>query len=144
MTKYNLPENRKASAPRQYSYRVNPDVIDTIYEEFVRKMVVEKKFRDPRYTAKVFAAEIGVSTRYVSAAASLRFHTDFTNEVNGYRVRYAKMLLEDRRYMGRPMMWVARESGFANRQTFYAAFYRVTSQTPIEYREKFSTTITSI
>lgn len=140
MTKYNLPEKTEPAAPRQYSFRVNPEVIDTIYEQLVRKMVVEKKFRDSRYTAIAFAAEIGVSTRYVSAATSLRFHKDFTNLVNGYRVRYAQMLLEDRRYVGKPMIWVCKESGFANRQSFYAAFYRETSMTPMQYREKFLTT----
>ena len=137
MAKYNIPEKgMKLPKPANYRFGINPEVIDTIYEQLLRKMIVEKKYRNPNYTAQVFAEEIGTNVRYVSAAVSLRFHKNYSQLINSYRVRHACLLIEDRRYAKWSMMRIATESGFAHRQTFYSAFYREMKLTPMEYREE--------
>ncbi|MBO4906265.1 MAG: helix-turn-helix domain-containing protein [Bacteroidaceae bacterium] len=140
MENYEIQETveEQSQRPANYRYAVNPEVIDTIYEQLLRKLIVEKKFRDPNYTAQAFAEEIGTNVRYVSAAVSLRFHQNYNSLVNSYRVRYARMLLEDRRYNKWSVMRIAAECGFAHRQTFYTAFARETNLSPLEYREKFN------
>lgn len=140
MENYEIQETDDAQLQNagNYRYAVNPEVIDTIYEQLLRKLIVEKKFRDPNYTAKAFAEEIGTNVRYVSAAISLRFHQNYNTLVNSYRIRYARMLLEDRRYNKWSVIRIAAECGFAHRQTFYTAFARETNLTPLEYREKFN------
>ncbi len=71
MAKYNL--RVKQEKPAIYRMAVKPEVIDEIYEQILKKMIVEKKFRDPKFTAQKLAEEIGTNTRYISAAVSLRF-----------------------------------------------------------------------
>lgn len=135
MTKYNI--RPKKEKPANYRMAVSADVINGIYEQLLRKMIVEKKFRDPHYTASRFAEEIGTNTRYISAAVSLRFQQSYTEVVNGYRVREAVAVLTDRRNRGLTMAEVASMVGFANRQSFYAAFYRAFAKSPKDYQDNF-------
>lgn len=135
MSKYNIRTRKEK--PANYRMAVSADVINSIYEQLLRKMIVEKKFRDPHYTATRLAQEIGTNTRYISAAVSLRFQQTYTELVNGYRVREAVAMLTDRRNRSLTMAEVAAAVGFANRQSFYAAFYRTYSKTPKEYQDNF-------
>ena len=135
MTKYNIrPKTEKAA---NYRMAIRTEVINEIYEQLMRKMIVEKKFRDPHYTAAKLAQEIGTNTRYISAAVSLRFQQTYTELINGYRVREAVALLTDRRNRDLTMAEIASMVGFANRQSFYAAFYRNYAKTPKEYQDNF-------
>jgi len=135
MAKYNIRPRKEK--PANYRMAVSTEVINVIYEQLMRKMIVEKKYRDPHYTAARLAEEIGTNTRYISAAVSLRFQQTYTELVNGYRVREAVALLTDRRNRGLTMAEVASKVGFANRQSFYAAFYRNFGKTPKEYQDNF-------
>jgi AraC-like DNA-binding protein len=135
MAKYNL--RVKQEKPAIYRMAVKPEVIDEIYEQILKKMIVEKKFRDPKFTAQKLAEEIGTNTRYISAAVSLRFQQNYTELINGYRIREAIAIMTDRRNKGITMGEVATAAGFANRQSFYAAFYRIHGKTPKEYQTHF-------
>lgn len=135
MAKYNYRE--KKEKPATYRMAVKPEVIDEIYEQILKKMIVEKKFRDPKFTAQRLAEEIGTNTRYISAAVSLRFQQNYTELINGYRIREAIAIITDRRNRGITMGEVAAAAGFANRQSFYAAFYRIHGKTPKDYQNQF-------
>ncbi len=135
MTKYNI--RQKKEKPANYRMAVSADVINEIYEQMLRKMIVEKKYRDPHYTAARLAEEIGTNTRYISAAVSLRFQQTYSELINGYRVREAAAILSDRRFRGLTMAEVAAMVGYANRQSFYAAFYRNYAKTPKEFQDNF-------
>lgn len=133
--KYNIHEKAEKSA--SYRMNVSGEVIDSLYEHIIHKMIVEKKYKDPTYNATVLAAEIGTNTRYISAVVSLRFQTNFSQLVNAYRVREAIGMLTDRRNTGMTMEEIAIACGFTNRQTFYAAFYRMQQTSPKEYQTAF-------
>ena len=135
MTKYNI--RPKKEKPANYRMAVSAEVINEIYEQLLRKMIVEKKYRDPHYTAARLAEEIGTNTRYISAAVSLRFQQTYSELINGYRVREAVAILTDRRYRGLTMAEIASMVGYANRQSFYAAFYRAYAKTPKEFQDNF-------
>ncbi|MBQ6433117.1 MAG: AraC family transcriptional regulator [Bacteroidaceae bacterium] len=135
MAKYNI--RPKKEKPANYRMAVSADVINEIYEQLLRKMIVEKKYRDPHYTAARLAEEIGTNTRYISAAVSLRFQQTYSELINGYRVREAVAILTDRRYRGLTMAEIAAMVGYSNRQSFYAAFYRAYAKTPKEFQDNF-------
>lgn len=120
-----------------YRTQVRPEVIDEIYEQILRKMIVEKKYRDPNYTAKKLAEEIQTNTRYISAAVSLRFQMNYAELVAGYRIRDAVSMLQDKRNKNLTMGEVATACGFANRQSFYAAFFHLQGKTPKQYQAEF-------
>ena len=136
MNKYN--QHEKTEKVAAYRLRINPEVIDAIYEAILRAMIVDKKYRDPDYSAKQLATDIHSNTRYISAAVSLRFNMNFTELVNGYRVREAAHMLTDRRYKNLTVEGIARACGFHNRQTFHAAFYRTYQQAPRNYQRAFN------
>ena len=84
------------------------------------------------------AIDIGTNTRYVSAVLNVRFGMNYTSFVNRYRVSEAMLLLKDEKYKALTMEDISSMVGFANRQSFYAAFYRFEGITPRQY--KFSDT----
>lgn len=59
---------------------------------------------------------------------------NYTSFVNKYRIDEARSILVDKRYLHLRMEQVSDMVGFANRQSFYASFYRVVGITPREYR----------
>lgn len=141
MAKYNYHEKKEKAAT--YRTQIRPELIDEIYEQILRKMIVEKKYKDSAYTAKKLAEEINTNTRYISATVSLRFQMNYAELVNGYRIRDAISMLTDRRNRGLTMAEVADACGFANRQSFYAAFFRLHGKTPKEYQAEFFAKLTT-
>lgn len=135
MAKYNTHEKKEKAAT--YRTLISPAIIDEIYEQILRKMIVEKKYKDPTYTAKKLAEEIQTNTRYISAAVSLRFQMNYSELIAGYRIRDAISMLQDRRNRSLTMADIAVACGFATRQSFYAAFYRAQGKSPKQYQDDF-------
>ena len=133
MSKYNLTE-KKAKAPL-YRSLLSPKVVEELYQQIMEKFVVEKKYRDPEYSAQKLAVELGTNTRYISAVINLRFQDNYSQMVNEFRIKEAMYLLKDRHNEDMTMEEIAKAVGFANRQSFYAAFYRRTGTSPREFRE---------
>ena len=100
-------------------------------------MVIHKVYLDKYYSAKKLAEEIGTNTRYISAVVNDRFHMNYSQFVNKYRINEAMGILSDRRYQDLSMKDICDMVGFANRQTFYASFYRFIGVTPRQYRLNF-------
>lgn len=136
MAKYNITEKKEKTANYRNLLRV--ELMDELYEQILQKMVVEKKYRDVEYSAKVMAEELGTNTRYISAVINQRFQKNYSQLVNEYRIREAMYMLVDRRYADNTIEEISSMVGFANRQSFYAAFYRLEGVTPREYRETHS------
>ena len=59
---------------------------------------------------------------------------NYTSFVNKYRIDEAMTILVDKRYQDLRMEEVSDMVGFANRQSFYASFFRVMGMTPRDYR----------
>lgn len=135
MSKYNFRE--KKECPALYRTTIKAEVIDVIYEQILRKMIVDKRYRDPQYNAQRLAEEIGTNPRYISAAVSLRFQCNFPELIAGYRLREAIAMMTDKRNRKLSMGEIAAASGFANRQTFYATFYKMHGKTPKDYQNEF-------
>ena len=132
MAKYNICEIKEKKAA--YRSLVSPAVMDRMQEQIMKIIVMDKKYRDKDYSAQDLANEIGTNTRYISAVVNVRFHMNFTSFVNSYRISDAKSILVDKRYQDLNIEEVSDMVGFANRQSFYASFYRVVGITPREYR----------
>ena len=132
MTKYNITEKKEKEAA--YRSLVSPKLMDEMKEKILHIIVMEKKYKDKNYSAKKLAEDLGTNTRYVSAVVNVRFHMNYTSFVNKYRIEEAMAILVDRRYQDLRMEEVSDMVGFANRQSFYASFYKIMKMTPREYR----------
>ena len=132
MAKYNITEKKKKEA--NYITALSTARVEEIYEKILLKFVVEKKYRDPEYTAAKMAEEIGHNARYISAVVHLRYRDNFSQLINEFRIKEAMYMITDKHFADLKMEDVARATGFANRQCFYSAFYRKNGMTPLESR----------
>lgn len=99
------------------------------------KFVVEKKYRDPEYNAQKLAEELGTNARYISAVINLRYQDNYSQMVNEFRIKEAMYLLKSPHSSKMTMKDIALSVGFANRQSFYSAFFLRLNQTPCEFRK---------
>ena len=136
MAKYNIKERKLKDAA--YQTLVNPMLMDEMKEKILNIIVMQKKYKDKDYSAKRLAEDLGTNTRYVSAVVNVRFHMNYTSFINKFRIEEAMTILTDKRYQKLKMEEVSDMVGFANRQSFYASFYKIMKMTPREYRLRHS------
>ena len=132
MAKYQIRELKVMEAG--YRSLVSPRMMDQMQEQIMNIIVMQKKYRDKDYSAKKLADEIGTNTRYISAVVNTRFHMNYTQFVNSYRISEAMTLLVDKRYQNQNVAEIGDMVGFANRQSFYVSFFRFKGITPRQYR----------
>jgi len=132
MPKYNITEKKEKAAT--YRNLVRAEMVDDLYEKIVHKLLVEKKYRDPEYSAKKLADDLETNTRYISAVISLRFSQNYSCLVNEYRIKDAMYMLINKQCADMTMEDISQAVGFANRQSFYAAFFRLHQCSPRQYK----------
>jgi len=132
MAKYNITELKEKEAA--YRNLVNPQLMDELKDKILDIILFQKKYRDKDYSAKRLAEDLQTNTRYISAVVSVKFHTNYKSFVNKFRIEDAMTLLGDRRYRDLSMEDISDMVGFANRQSFYASFFRFNGIAPREYK----------
>ena len=134
MAKYNIVEKKEKEAV--YRSLVSPHLMDEMKERILNIIVMQKKYKDKGYSAKKLAEDLCTNTRYVSAVVNVKFHMNYTSFINKYRIEEAMSILVDKRYQDLRMEEVSDMVGFANRQSFYASFYKIMGITPKDYRQQ--------
>ena len=94
---YNLRERKIKNAA--YRDMIRAELADELYDKIVNVIVVQKKYKDPDYSAKDLAADIKTNTRYLSAVINSSFGMNYSCLVNEYRIKDALHLLVDKRYV---------------------------------------------
>lgn len=130
---YNLREKKEKDVA--YRSLIRPVLADELYDKILKIVVAQKKYKDPDYSAKKLAKELQTNTRYLSAVINSRFGMNYCCLVNEYRIKDALNLLKDKRYANKNIEEISDMVGFANRQSFYAAFYKNVGITPMSYRK---------
>ena len=131
---YIMREKKEKKAA--YRSLIRPELADELYDKILNLIVVRKKYRDPDFSAKELARELKTNTRYLSAVINSRFGMNYSCLLNEYRIKDAVHLLTDKRYSDKNIEEISRLVGFANRQSFYAAFYKSLGQTPNGFRKR--------
>ena len=96
--------------------------------------MTERKYKDPDYSSKKLAEDLNTNSRYISAVCATRFHKNYAELVNDYRVNDAMSLLTDKRYARMTVEGISEMAGFNTRQSFYANFFKRIGVTPRQYR----------
>lgn len=135
-----LPYNIREKSEKHAAYRslIRAELADELFDKILNIIVIEKRYRDVNFSAKELAKELKTNTRYVSAVINSRFGTNFSCLVNEYRIKEALHRMVDKRYTEETIEEISVAVGFANRQSFYAAFYRIMGETPNNYRKRQS------
>ena len=137
-TPYNIREKQEKNAA--YRSLIRAELADELYDKILNIIIVEKRYRNKDFSAKELATELGTNTRYISAVINSRFNTNFSCLINEYRIKEAQHKLTDKRFQEMTIEEIGKLVGFANRQSFYASFFRVVGETPNNYRKKHSIT----
>lgn len=130
---YNLGKE-KVEKKGAYRSLIRPELADELYDKILCMIVVQKRYLDPGFSTKELAKELNTNTRYVSAVVNSRFRMNFSDLLNKYRIKDACHLLTDNRYKEKTVEEISALVGFANRQSFYMAFYKNMGITPKSYR----------
>lgn len=129
---YNLKKGEKKNAA--YRFLIRAELADELYDKILNLIVIQKRYRRPDYSAKMLAKELETNTRYLSAVINSRFSMNYSSLINEYRIKEAMSLLADNRYAHLNIEEISVMVGFTNRQSFYAAFYKIVRKTPRKYR----------
>ena len=135
-TPYNIKEKEEKNAA--YRSLIRAELADELYDRILNIIVIEKRYRNKDFSAKQLAVELNTNTRYISAVINSRFNTNFSCLINEYRVKEALHRMTDKRYTDMNIEEIGTLVGFANRQSFYASFYRIMGETPNNYRKRHS------
>lgn len=132
------PYKIREKAEKEANYRglIRAELADELYDGILTIVVAQKKYRDPEYSAKQLAEDLKTNPRYLSAVINSRFGMNYSSLVNEFRVRDAIHYLTDKRYLELTMEEIGRLSGFANRQSFYAAFFKEKGEAPHQYKKR--------
>jgi hypothetical protein len=68
---YNLREKKEKKAA--YRSLIRPELADELYDRILNIIVVQKKYRDPNYSAKDLAKELQTNTRLFVGSGELPF-----------------------------------------------------------------------
>lgn len=132
---YNLGKEKKIKSAG-YRSLIRAELADELYDKILNIIVVQKKYKDPNYSAKDLAKELKTNTRYLSAVVNSRFGMNYSCLLNEYRIKDAKNLLTDKRYKDKNVEEISAMVGFANRQSFYSAFFKIVGMQPNAYRKE--------
>ena len=133
-----LPYNLREKIIKDAAYRnmIRADLADELYQKIVDIVIVKKKYKDPNFSSKDLAKLLKTNTRYLSAVVNSRFGMNYSCLLNEYRVKDALRMMADKKNADKNIEEISANVGFANRQSFYAAFYRIVGETPNGYRKK--------
>lgn len=133
-----LPYNLREKKIKDAAYRtmIRAELADELYQKIVEIVVLQKKYKDPNFSSKDLAKLLKTNTRYLSAVVNSRFGMNFSCLLNEYRIKDALRLLADKKNKDKNIEEISAIVGFANRQSFYAAFYRIVGETPHGYRKR--------
>lgn len=127
---------REPRTERDYHFQMSEATADKLYVSILKKMMVEKRYRDSGYTAGRLAEELGTSPRYVSAVVARYTKDNYSALVRSYRLRDACHMLGQARYAKYTMEEIGLMCGFNSRQSFYQAFKQAFQMSPLRYRRQ--------
>ena len=93
----------------------------------------EELFKQPDIRITDIAARLATNRTYISAIIKSLSGENFSNMINGYRVRYAQKLMKEHPDMS--VTEIAEESGFSSRSAFYRNFKEMTGLSPAEWKK---------
>jgi AraC-like DNA-binding protein len=99
-------------------------------------MKADQLYMEPDLSLPQLAGRMDCSVNHLSQAINAGFGASFYDFVNGYRVRQAADILCTGNKGSNAILDVALAVGFNSISTFYAAFKKITGQTPAQYRRE--------
>lgn len=124
-----------AKKERYQNSKLGADEADALLTALNQVMDEQQLYLNPNLSLAQLAKKVGNLQTTVSRVINERLDKSFNHYVNEYRIQHAQHLLVNQIHLN--MDLVAERSGFNSNSTFFAAFKKITGQTPANYRAAF-------
>ncbi|MEL6252690.1 MAG: AraC family transcriptional regulator, partial [Bacteroidota bacterium] len=118
--------------------KINTEVISSHFKKINHLIVAESLYRNEDLGIDDIAKRIDMSTGYVSKIIKGATQKNFPIWINEFRVEEAKAMFIDPDFNNYTTLSIGLEAGFKSKSAFYAAFKKVTGETPAKFRKKTS------
>ncbi|MEQ8349850.1 MAG: helix-turn-helix domain-containing protein [Leptospiraceae bacterium] len=110
--------------------------LDAIEDRLLQFMESERPYLDEDFNLSALARELDLSTHQISEILNSRLQCNFSDFINGYRIRAALQMLREER--DRSVLSIGLAVGFNSRSSFHRSFKKQTGKTPQAYRESLA------
>jgi AraC-like DNA-binding protein len=94
-----------------------------------------KPYLNPDLSLPQLAADLNISSHYLSQVINEQFNLNFFDFVNRYRVEVFKEKIEDHEFRNFSLLGIAFECGFNSKSAFNRIFKQTTGITPSQYKK---------
>ncbi len=115
--------------------KLSEEKVAKLYEILENKINDEKIFTQHDLTLGKLAAELNVSSKYLSMVIHKKYGETFPDFINKLRVKEAARMLLDTNYDNYSLEGIAEIAGFKSRSVFNSAFKKFTGVTPSFYKQ---------
>ena len=130
---YGVKKAETAPPPSKTRSSLDQEFIGRLTVQLERVMREEKPFLQADYTSKELADTVGIPLYKLSAYINQNIGTNFSEYLNQWRIRYCLDMIHEKKTEHLNLHGIATKCGFNNRNTFSAAFKKVTGQPPSVY-----------
>ncbi len=109
------------------------ELAEKLYQSTIKFMQIKQPFLDNKLSLSSLARSLDLPTHYLSQIINQIEKQNFFEFINRYRVQFARNLLLS---SDDTVLKIAMDSGFNSKTTFYKAFKKETSMSPLEYRRQ--------
>ncbi len=106
--------------------------IEAIHEMLNQQIMSDTLFLNPKLTVADLSATLGIKQTCLSKYFNTVLDISFNTYINHFRIAYAIDLMKEK-YENYTIDYIAQQSGFTNRTTFYRAFKREKGMSPSKY-----------
>ncbi len=92
-------------------------------------------YNNPDLTRTIVAQKLGISEGYLSELIKSQLDTNFNDYINEFRVNQVIQMFHQKKFDLFSIEAIGYEAGFKSKSVFYAAFKKVTQNTPGAYRK---------
>jgi len=133
---HNLIEAEAAKILTKYSgSRLTGSEAKQHAEKLTDYMKSSKSYLNPDLSLPQLAAELNISSHYLSQVINEQFNLNFFDFVNRYRVEAFKEKIKDPEFRNYSLLGIAFECGFNSKSAFNRIFKQVTGLTPSQFKK---------
>ncbi len=107
-----------------------------VITDILTQIEVKELYLNPNLSLETCANTLNISPSHLSKIINAQPHQNFSELINEYRVRYATELLKNPEFNHYTILSIGLESGFNSKSTFYTAFKKLITLTPVAYKKK--------
>jgi AraC-like DNA-binding protein len=105
------------------------------FEEINEIVISEKLYLNSNISLKHLSKKCSLSENYLSQLINKNSNYNFNDYINNYRIDTAKKMLSNIDYDNYTITSIGLESGFNSKSSFYSAFKKFTTITPVQYKK---------